>query len=132
MSDPICHIPPVAPTPGRPTVTIPPIPQARPDVNSLLATVNALRQAVLILSGAQTTTGQNKGNEGGFFNGFTSGSSNKGTQWSEQSRAVEKVRIFQNDDKTSENWVDVERINSLTMVDKNTKQTWKWDYKRKG
>ncbi len=47
-------------------------------------------------------------------------------QWTEQGRTTQKVRVFQGNDRTSPNYVDVEQINSLTMHDKNTKQTWKW------
>lgn len=41
---------------------------------------------------------------------------------SEQSRKSEKMRIFQNDDKNSPNWVDVERPHSLKLNKKDNNQ----------
>ena len=47
-------------------------------------------------------------------------------QWVEQSRTTQTVRIYNPNDK--EQWVDVERINSLTFADDNTGGLWQWTY----
>lgn len=46
--------------------------------------------------------------------------------WNEVSRVTSKVRVFQNNDPTSQNWVDVEQINQLTMGNKKTGDQWTW------
>lgn len=127
---PVCHIAPVAPDqPNTSPDAIPAIPPATPDIQSILRTVNALRQAMNVLTGKQSgTDGQN-----GFtpqINGFVSSSNNK-VQWTEQSRKMEKVKVYQNNDPSTGNFVEVERINQLVMVNKATGQTWSWDRKRK-
>ena len=133
MSDgPICHIPPVT-THDQPHPTaLPSVPMAQPNIDSLVDTVNRLRQLVMILSGQQRAQGRpglaktSSGSDG--FKVKNPG--DEKSTWVEQSRATERVRVFQNNDKTSDNWVDVDRLNSLVMRDKNTNQTWRWDRER--
>jgi len=62
----------------------------------------------------------------GVTNNIKTDAGNKPATWNEIARATEKIRIFQNNDTSSPNYVDVDQINSLTMQDKNSKQTWKW------
>ena len=123
MADgPVCLIPPVQPPPGRDApLNIPAIPPAAPTIQSLVQTVNTMRQVVHILAGQQGTQGRQgfQGTQG------NTGNSAKGT-WNEVNRTTEKVKIYQNNDKTSENWVEVEQINSLTMNNKDTGQRWSW------
>ena len=47
-------------------------------------------------------------------------------QWVQQSQTTEKVKVYQNNDPTSDNWVEIERTTGLVMRDKNTGQTWVW------
>ena len=94
---------------------IPAMPPAQPNLQSLTHTVNAVRQAAQILAGQQSTQGRPN----------APGNTGKET-WSEASRVTEVVRIYQANDKTSPNWIDVERINTLIMVNKDTGQTWVW------
>lgn len=122
-SAPICHIPGEKPEVVTPTNTMKAIPIAEPNMRSLVATVNALRDMVHRLSG-QDQSGQGQGT------GLKAPQEKQKVQWTEQKRTVKKERIYQNNDKTSENWVEVEHINSLTMVDKNTGQTWTWNHER--
>lgn len=123
---PICHIPTTKVDPQTPTNTMPAIPIAEPNMRSLVTSINALRQHVMRLSGTDNS-GLQPSPQGS--NGFKT--DQKKPQWSEKSRVVEKIRVFQNGDKTSENWVDIEQINKLDMVDKNTGQTWSWTRTRK-
>lgn len=121
-SAPVCHVPPSTPaiTPQPGPANIASVPPAGPSIASLVATVNALRQVV------QQITGQS-----GVINNFTTQpSKSKPARWVEDARVVETERVFQNGDKTSQNWVDVERINSLTMKDGVTGETWRWDRNR--
>lgn len=110
MSAPVCHIPGTRDIDQPSSNTQQTIPTATTDINSLVATVNALRRAVQQLQGQ--------------LNGLKS-DANKRVQWKEKSRTVEKVKVYQNNDKTSQNWVEVEQINQLVMVDRNG-QTWEW------
>jgi hypothetical protein len=123
---PVCHIPPETTVTDQPgPVGLPSIPPAGPTIASLMSTVNAIRNQIMIITGRQGSQGR-QGAPG------RNGSSNnaKGT-WTEQARVVETVRIYQNNDPTSENWIDVERINKLAMVNKDTGQQWTWDRTRK-
>jgi|SRR6185312_6962614 len=117
MVDPtVCHIPPVTPKNQPQPVNIPSIPPAQPDLQSLVHTVNTMRQVLQTITN-QITTVNNTG-------GTISSPSAPGS-FTESKRVTETVRVFQNGDKTSENWVDVEQTNQLIM--KAGKQTWTYN-----
>jgi hypothetical protein len=123
---PVCHIPPPN-TPGNPQPrNMPGIPgpvgtgSSQADINALL---NALRQALLTLLGMLNNNNNATGT-------ITSPKPSKPAQWNETNRVTSTVKIFQNNDPTSPNFVEVEQINSLTMTDKSTGNTWVW--KRSG
>ena len=84
-------------------------------------TVNALRQVVNQLTGRQGSQGPagQAGAQG------KPGTSAKGT-WSEQNRQEETVKIYQNNDPSTGNYVEVKQINKLVMENKDTGQTWTW------
>jgi hypothetical protein len=84
--------------------------------NEFAALLNALRALLLQLANQQGTKGQ--------INNATS--KNQKGRWSESGRVVETVRVFQNNDPTSSNWVDVEQINQLKMKDSVTGSEWTW------
>lgn len=121
MSAPVCHVPPENARIPQPGVrNLPSIPIAT-DMHSLYAAVNAMRQTIQIITDQQQTQ----------INNFSrKPDPEKKTQWIEQARVVEKEKIYQNNDPSTGNFVEVERINSLTMADKNTGQTWRWDRER--
>lgn len=118
------------PNPGtssfqQPQLDNPPLPPL-PIANSgnLVNTVNAIRQVVQQLGSPATLP---KGNNHSGTNTGQSGnkqSKQKTSRWSEQSRTTSKVRVYNPDDH--EQYVDVEQINQLTMVDKITGATWVW------
>ena len=119
---PVCHIPP-ANTPGNSQPqNMPglPGPVSANDPNSMANLLNAMRLAMLAL--LNQLNDNNKGQGG--FNRRPDPS--KKPSWTEVNRVTETVRVFQNNDKTSGNWVDVEQINSLTMQNKQTGDQWKW------
>lgn len=119
---PVCHIPPPS-TPGAPQpLSTPGIPGPATDLNSVIALVNALRVVV-----AQMMD-QIKTNRGTINNFYTQPDGK--SDWVEVNRVTEKVRIYQNNDKTSPNYVDVDRINSLTMAHRSTGQRWQWKRRR--
>lgn len=113
MTDPVCHIPPIT-TINQPGPTaLPAIPPPAPNVQSLLATVQALRQIILIITGQQGQQGQ----QGAAGKNAPSGS------WKQAAPVTEVVRIFQNNDPSSGNWVDVQRINRQEFDNAASKQT---------
>ncbi len=117
MADPtVCHIPPVVPKTQPSPVNIPSIPPAEANIPSLQNTVNQMRNVIQILVGQQGQRGLPGQNAGGALGQFT-----------ETHRVTETVRVFQNNDKTSDNWVDVEQTNQLVMSNKATKQTWTYN-----
>jgi hypothetical protein len=81
-----------------------------------------MRQVIMILTG-QLAQGPRGARGAAGQNG--SNSSAKGT-WTEQSRVEDTVKIYQNNDPSTGNFVEVKQINSLTMANKDTGQTWKW------
>jgi hypothetical protein len=128
---PVCHVPsvnqPATPqTHDLPGLGGPP----QPTIQSLMRAVIDLQRVVRSLSGQQQTTRPSSDKTGS--NGFkTKEDKKKEERWTEEARVVEKVRVFQNNDKTSDNWVDVEQINQLKMRDKVTGERWAWDRERK-
>jgi hypothetical protein len=125
---PICHLPPATDTKSQPgPQTLPSVPPAQPNIASLTATVNALRQAVNYLAGRQGV----KGSQGQINNFTTKQNDKKSGRWTEQARTTEKVKVYQNNDNTSQNWVEVERINQLKMKDSVTGEVWTWDRERR-
>lgn len=128
---PVCHIPP-ANTPGDPQPhDIPGIPgPANPnDPVSIANLLNAMRLAMLAL--LNELKRNNNTQDQGFNRRPDPNHNDKKTQWVEVNRVTNKVRVFQNNDPTSHNWVDVEQINQLTMHDRKTGNLWKWDRNRK-
>lgn len=118
---PICHIPPanpVVPQPG--VVTLPAIPVAT-NLTSALMAINGIRQTLQIIT--QQIQRDNGFNRKPDPNG-------KKSQWVEKNRTTSTVKIYQNNDPSTGNFVEVEQIDTLTMADKNTGQTWDW--KRSG
>jgi hypothetical protein len=112
---PICHIPPKQPKTTTSPLEVPNIPIAT-DLPSLIRASNVMRQAIYnltqnqIINNIHNTTNNNKSSAGG--------------RWQEKTRVSEKVRVFNPNDHTQ--YVDIERINALTMVDGKTGLTWNW------
>lgn len=121
-SAPVCHIPPVTTTQQPTPINVPSIPLAGPTLASLTGAVNAMRQTLLMLTGQSGANGAN-GQAG------KPAKKDPPERWTENARVTETVRIFNPDDH--EQFVDVERINKLTMKDKVTGETWTWDRDRK-
>jgi hypothetical protein len=115
---PICHIPAEVVTNQPGPQNLPAIPPATANLQSLMHTVNALRQVVMFISGQQGP----RGPQGAPGNNAKS----KPARWTENSRTTTTVRIYQNNDKSSPNFVDVEQINGLTMQDGITGESWNW------
>lgn len=120
MSAPVCHIPPEDVNIPQPTSPgLPGIPVAT-DLASALRAINAIRQTLQIMNSQQN-------NDNGFGRRPEQG---KKSQWSEESRVTSKVKIYQNNDPSTGNFVEVEQINKLVMADKNTGQKWTWNRDR--
>src|ERR1700719_198518 len=97
-------------------VSIPAIPPpAQANMASLQSTVNQLREIM------QTTTGQN-GVQG--QNTAPDSKNPPGGSFVILSQTVVTKRIFQNNDPTSQNWVDVQYVTNLTMQNNATKSLW--------
>lgn len=127
---PVCHIPP-ANTPANPQAhnvpgMPPPInPGSKSFNNDVANMLNAFRQMLMTLLG-QLNSLNNNTNNGGVSNGFTTKQGDKGNNYTQVSQATEKVRVYQNNDPTTGNYVEVERTNRLVMKDKQG-NTWVWE-----
>lgn len=119
---PVCHPSADQPISQPPVKQLPAIPQAYPnDPNSMAAAINALTmfvQALAGMHGAQGPAGQ-AGQPG------RPAPKPKTGRFSEINRGVEEIKIpiVDNGDPPS---VTVSRINSLTMLDNVTGETWTW------
>lgn len=124
---PVCHIPP-ANTPADPQPqNMPGVPapvSPRPTGNQVQDNfnrdmANALNAIIKILQALRNTGGGNQ-----ITNNVTTKQS--ASSFRETGRQVEKVRVYQNNDKTSSNYVDIEQIQALSFNNPTTKETLKW------
>lgn len=116
----VCHIPGDVVTDQPGPQNLPGIPPPDATIAGLLATVDALRRNMLIITGQQGVQGP-RGQAG-------PRSPNTGAkgQWIEDKgkRVMTKVKIYSKTDPTQ--FVEIEQVNSITMTNKDTKQTWTW------
>jgi len=127
-NSPVCHIPPAS-TPADPQPKdLPGLPgPVTVNPNNLLGTLeqmaallNAMRQLLQLLANQQ-------GNKGITNNANSKQDKNQTGRWNEVSRVEDVVRVYQNNDPSSQNWVDVRQINQLTMGDSVSKARWVWN-----
>lgn len=114
---PVCHIPPVSQEATPQPKNIPGLMGAPTDLQSALSAIRNLQEIIKYITGG-TTIINNIG-----------GSSSIKTQpgsFTQQSVETQKVKIYQNNDPTSDNWIEIEQINGLTMVNK-IGETWKYN-----
>lgn len=120
---PVCHIPPKT-TPGNPQPqALPglPGPASPSDPVSMANLLNAVRLAMLpFLNNNQ------KPNNTAINDFITKPSPDSRSSWVEVERVHQKVRVYQNNDKTSPNYVDINQINKLVMQHKKTGERWVW------
>lgn len=102
-SGPVCHIPPVNQIKQPEPHNVASVSPAQPNIASLTATVNQLRQLLLQLL-------------------------NRKQQWVEFSRTSENVTVTNPSDPSQ--FVVVNRINQLRMIDQVTGFTWEWNRDR--
>jgi len=115
---PVCHIAPVTTITPKVPVNIPAVPPAaQATLNSLQATVNTLRQIIIIITGQQANNGQPQ----------SAAQSEPGGSFTQASVTKVTKRIFQGNDPTSSNFVDVEYVTQLAMDNNATKSTWTYN-----
>ena len=145
MADaPVCHVP------GKETIDqprpslVPNIPAAT-DLPSALRAIRALTDAIRVLTGQIRPGNQSrhvnfnpgtpyrggndpgkgdKGNDGGTGPGGGFRTQEREPQWIESGRVEKKVKIPIGD--SPDDFVEVTRIEELDMIDRGTKNTWKW------
>lgn len=103
---PVCHIPPAMPNTVPTVKNLPAVPPAT-DLKSAIQAVNAIRQIVQIITNQQI--------QQPYTNNFIA-------DWEESDRVTEVVRVYNPNDKSQ--YVDIQRINKLTMKDKKTGSKW--------
>jgi hypothetical protein len=111
---PVCHIPP-ANTPGNPgPLAIPGMPApATASIPSLQATVNQLREIIITILGQQGAQG-------------AAGQSAKPSDFVQKNIKTTTKKIYQNNDPSTGNFVEVQVVQSLTMANK-TGSTWTYN-----
>jgi hypothetical protein len=111
---PVCHIPPQTIVFKPQPVAIPAVPPpAEANLASLQNTVNTLRQIILTITGQNGVNGQNGAN----------GSSAPGGSFEQTQVQTQTVRVFQNNDPTSPNFVDVQFVSQVKFQNNATKST---------
>lgn len=125
---PVCHIPPTTTVTNQPAPQqLPSIPAASPTIASLMETVNRMRSVINYITGRQGPEGP----QGRAGTAAQPAKPPKPPRWSEVSRTESTQRIYQNNDHTSSNYVDVKSINQLKMRDSVTGEGWTWDRDRR-
>ncbi len=139
---PVCHISTGSVPIKQPRATLLPSVPAAVDLPSALAAINALKLLIQMISGQQGNVGP-RANPAGLLGGggaASAGAAGQDGQKGKESkdptggrfiedrskRVTKKIRIFQNNDKKSENWVDIAQINKVIWVDKVTGETIVW------
>jgi hypothetical protein len=115
----------------QPQLDQPPLPPLPVATNTnIVDAVNAIRQVVQQLGSPKTLPKGN--NQSGSNSGRPGDNKSKKNQdkqqaarWTEQSRKTVQVRVYNPDDH--DQYVDVEQIDQLIMVDKITGATWTWN-----
>lgn len=114
---PVCHIPPKTVAVVKNPVPIPAVPPpAKATLASLQYTVNQLREIINIITGQQG----NNGSSGSI-------SSPAGGSFTQTSVQYKSVRVYQNNDVNSPNFVDVQYVSKLVMGNNSTKSTWTYN-----
>ena len=121
MSDSVCHIPPASPIADPQAKDIPGLLGPPDDLLSALMAIRNLQDIVRRLAGQKPA----QNNTGTFSIRVQPGPGK--SDWEQSDIVQEKRKIYQNNDNTSQNWVEVNQINSLTMRNKKTGETWKWN-----
>lgn len=117
---PICHLPGDTPDPNTQPALLPPIPIATNLASALMA-INAMRTIIHQITGQ--TQSRPSGSTGFKFKNDDA-KKNKQGRWQEANRVSETVKIKNPDDENQ--FVEVKRINELTMRDSQTGETWVW------
>jgi len=114
---PVCHIPPSSFSASPGPQSIPGVPSpAQPSIPSLVNTVNQLRQIILVLTGQRGAQGAH-GAQG-------AAGKNAGPQdFVQQNIRTTTQKIYQNNDPSTGNFVEVQVVQSLVMANK-TGGTW--------
>jgi hypothetical protein len=135
---PVCHISKDQDITEQPKPTLLPFVPAAIDLPSALQAIQALRLIVEMLAG------QTIPNQGG--SGFNNGTQlpglrppapnqnvgkrnpNANERYSEvrSQRVEKKLRVFQDNDPSSSNWVDIKQVNAVTWVDNVTGEKITW------
>jgi hypothetical protein len=130
---PVCHISKDQDITEQPKATLLPFVPAAIDLPSALQAIAALKLIVQMLSGQVQPNPSNGTLQAGLQPPAPNPNTGKGNPnqnerfvENRQQRVVKKVRIFQNKDKTSSNWVDINQINSTTWYDTVTGETIVW------
>ncbi len=133
---PVCHVSTGSQVIQQPRPTLLPSVPVAVDLPSALAAIAALKLLIQQISGQQSVAGPRglpglpglRGFDGLGGGGFSTAPGDKGqkgdnaskpSRWSEDKsqRVTQKKRIFQDNDKTSDNWVDISQINRVVWVD---------------
>lgn len=117
MAAPICHLPDGFATPQPDAPALPSIPLAT-DLPSALAAINGIRQWI-----AQQQP--KKGFSEGVKTKPDPKPQSKDGRWVEASRETKTEKIYNPNNRSQ--YIEVERINKLTMRDRQTGEKWVWN-----
>ena len=124
MGAPVCSTtPPPAPQ-AKAGIVVNSVPVAT-DLQSAIAAVNALRQVVNGLLGANTT-GNGGAGPGPAPGQPKTGGFNATNQFQVQNQVVKTTRIYDPNDPSKQTYVDVNQVTALTMYNPVTKESWQW------
>lgn len=140
---PVCHISVNQGVVTQPRATLLPSVGVAVDLPSAITVINQLKLLIQMLAGQQPVTGPagvngfagpvgSAGSAGAAGPPGKDGQKGKdaksGGRFQEDrgQRIKETIRVFQDNDKESDNWVDIEQINKVVWVDSVTGETIVW------
>ena len=130
---PVCHISKDQDITEQPKPTLLPFVPAAIDLPSALQAIQALKLIVQMLAGQQLVKNPNGTLQVGLRPAPSNPAVGKGNPKANErytevrSARVEKtLRVFQDNDKTSSNWVDIKQVNAVSWVDNVTGELITW------
>jgi hypothetical protein len=130
---PVCHISKDQDITEQPKPTLLPFVPAAIDLPSALQAIQALKLIVEMLAGQQVVNNPNGTLQAGLRpapgnQNVGKRNPNANERYSEvrSQRVEKKLRVFQDNDPSSSNWVDIKQVNAVTWVDNVTGEKITW------
>ena len=121
---PQCMLTPNEPNPSAPAINFPSIPV--PNGQNTQAVLQALRNAINVLTNQVSHINRNNNNNGQLFNNNGQHPSRHQNQFQVTNQVVSNIKVYDPNDPTQQTYVTVAQVTSLSLTDPVTRQVWNW------